>query len=147
MPVDHFFDAAILVAIGLTLIIQSKLGHVMAKQQQAVDAVVAQLVKSREEILGAQRGLFEKIADVQAQLDSAHVESVDLSALTAVAQSLDDIVPDPVEETVVEPVEETVVDSVDPVVEPVDPVVEPVVDETVVEPVVVDVPVDEPPVS
>lgn len=141
MPVDHFFDAAILVAIGLTLIIQSKLGHVMAKQQQAVDAVVAQLVKSREEILGAQRGLFEKIADVQAQLDSAHVESVDLSALTAVAQSLDDIVPDPVEETVVEPVEETVV------VEPVDVVVQPVVDETVVEPVVVDVPVDEPPVS
>jgi hypothetical protein len=106
MPVDHFFDAAILIAIGFTLIIQSTLGKHMATQQQ-VDAVVAQLVKSREEILAAQRGLFDQIAAVQAQLDAAEVETVDLSALSAAAQALDDIVPDPVEEPVVEePVDE-----------------------------------------
>jgi hypothetical protein len=109
MPVDHFFDAAILIAIGFTLIIQSKLGHHMASQQQAVDAVVEQLVKSREEILGAQRDLFSKIADVQAQLDAADVATVDLSALSAAAQALDDIVPDAVVEAPV--VDEVVVDE------------------------------------
>lgn len=119
MPVDHLFDAAILIAIGFTLIIQSTLGKLMAAQQQAVDAVVAQLVKSREEILSAQRDLFAQIAAVQVQLDAAKVESVDLTALTVAAQALDDIVPDVVVEA-------------------------PVVDEPAVEEPVV---VDEPPVS
>jgi hypothetical protein len=112
VPIDHFFDAAILVAIGFTLIIQSTLGKLMAGQQQAVDAVVAQLVKSREEILGAQRDLFAQIAAVQVQLDAAQVESVDLTALTVAAQSLDDIVPDVEAPVVDEPaVEEPVVDE------------------------------------
>jgi len=133
MPVDHFFDAAILITIGFTLIIQSTLGKLMAAQQKAVDAVVDQLVKSREEILGAQRSLFAQIAAVQAQLDAAQVSTVDLSALTEAAQALDDIVPDA-------GVEAPVVDE--PVVD------EPVVDEPVVDEVVVDEPVvDEPPVS
>jgi uncharacterized protein YPO0396 len=75
----------------------------MSDTQDAVNAVVAQLGKAKNEIV-------EKIADVQAQLDAAQVptEAVDLSALTEAAQALDDIVPDaPVVEVVPDaPVEE-----------------------------------------
>lgn len=63
-------------------------GFTMSNTQAAVDAVVAQLGKAKAEIVA-------KIADVQDQLDSVErPEDVDLSALTAAAQSLDDIVPD-----------------------------------------------------
>lgn len=56
--------------------------------QDAVNAVVEQLVK-------AQREIVSRIADVQAQLDAAGVaEQIDLSSLTAAAQALDDVVPD-----------------------------------------------------
>lgn len=62
---------------------------IVTASQDVVDAVVAQLGKAKGEIVA-------RIADVQSQLDAASVpaESVDLSALTAAAQSLDDIVPD-----------------------------------------------------
>ena len=85
--------------------------------QASVDAVVAQLGKAQVEIT-------TRITEVQAQLDAAQVpaESVDLSALVAAAQALDDIVPDV----------EVLVD------EPADVVAEVVVD------VPVDVPADEP---
>ena len=57
--------------------------------QSSVDDLVIKLGHAREEIVN-------KINDVQAQLDAASVpaEQVDLSALTAAAQALDDIVPD-----------------------------------------------------
>ena len=56
--------------------------------QDAVNAVVEQLVK-------AQREIVSRIADVQAQLDAAGVaEQIDLSSLTAAAQALDDVVAD-----------------------------------------------------
>lgn len=62
--------------------------HTMSTQD-AINAITAQLGKSKDEIVA-------KIADVQAQLDAASVpaEQVDLSALTAAAQALDDVVPD-----------------------------------------------------
>ena len=66
----------------------------MSEVQSAVDAVVAQLGKAKDEIVS-------KIADVEAQLEAASVpaEVVDLSALKAAAQALDDVVADaPVEE-------------------------------------------------
>lgn len=57
--------------------------------QDAINAITDQLVK-------AQREIVNRIADVQAQLDAAGVaEQVDLSSLTAAAQALDDVVPDP----------------------------------------------------
>ena len=76
----------------------------------------------------AQVEITTRISEVQAQLDAAQVpaESVDLSALVAAAQALDDIVPDV----------EVLVD------EPAD-VVADVVAEVVVD-VPVDVPADEP---
>lgn len=57
--------------------------------QDSINAVVLKLGKAKEEIVA-------KIADIQAQLDAANIpaEVVDLSALEAAAQSLDDIVPD-----------------------------------------------------
>jgi len=57
--------------------------------QESVDAIVVQLGKAKDELLA-------EIADVKAQLEAASVpaETVDLTALTAAAQALDDIVPD-----------------------------------------------------
>lgn len=79
------------------------LGELMSDIQSSVDAVVAQLVKARTEIVAARDALVAQIADVQEQLDSAErPEDVDLSALTAAAQSLDDIVPDAPTEPVAE---------------------------------------------
>lgn len=73
-------------------------------QQDAVDAVVAELGKAKTEIVG-------KIADLQAQIDAGvPAEQLDLSALTAAAQALDDVVPD----------------APAPVVDPVPPVEPPV---------------------
>ena len=57
--------------------------------QKAVDAITAQIGKAQAE-------LVNRIADVQAQLDAAGVAAeIDLSSLTAAAQALDDVVPDP----------------------------------------------------
>jgi hypothetical protein len=73
------------VAAYLTLTI----GRLAMSTQESIDAVVAQLGKAKDEVVA-------KIADVQAQLDAAAVpaEVVNLDALNAAAQALDDIVPD-----------------------------------------------------
>ena len=68
-------------------------GAVVSEVQSIVDAVVAQLGKAKGEIL----------AEIE-RLSADVPESVDLSALTAIAQSLDNIVPDPVVEEPVAPV-------------------------------------------
>lgn len=98
MPLDLFFDAAILLVLGFVLFVLSTFGgNVMSATQAAVDAVVAQLDKVRAEVVGARDVLLARIEEVQSQLDDG-VEVVDLTALKAAAQSLDDIVPDPVVE-------------------------------------------------
>lgn len=117
-----FFDAAVFAALGFSILQLSTIGRSLMSTQATVDAVVAQLTKARTEIVSARDDLVAKIVDLQNQLNAGvPADQVDLSGLTAVAQSLDDIVPDPVEEDdedeVVEvPVEEPIVD---PVVEPV----------------------------
>ena len=66
-------------------------GVILVSIQDAVNTVVAQLNKAHGEIMS-------KIADVEAQIEAAGAAGqVDLSALVAAAQALDDIVPDPVE--------------------------------------------------
>lgn len=66
----------------------------MSEVQNAVDAVVAQLGKAKAEIVAAIEELRNREPDV------------DLSALTAAAQALDDVIADPpVEEPVEEPSE------------------------------------------
>lgn len=60
--------------------------------QDTVNAVTAQLRKAKDEILA-------KVADLQVQIDDAQVaDRVDVSELVAVAQALDDVVPDPIVE-------------------------------------------------
>jgi cytoskeletal protein RodZ len=58
--------------------------------QQSIDAVVAQLTKSHQELSAE---LAKATADINDQIAAAGVE-VDLSALTSIAQQLDDLVPD-----------------------------------------------------
>ena len=86
-----WFIAAILTIQGFTLFTTSAIGRHLMTAQEDINAVVTQLGKAKDEIVA-------KIADVQAQLDAANVpaETVDLTALNAAAQALDDIVPDAV---------------------------------------------------
>jgi hypothetical protein len=88
-----FFQAATLAVCGFTLWVIAYLtltiGRLAMSTQESIDAIVVQLGKAKDEVVA-------KIADVQAQLDAAAVpaEVVDLSALSAAAQALDDVVPD-----------------------------------------------------
>lgn len=119
--------------------------------QAQLDALVSQLNKAHKEICDRLTAAQE---DLQAQLTAAGVpaETVDLSALAAIAQQLDDIVPDSpasveeLTESVTESVDqlEAEVDevAVDEAVEVEDEAVE-VVDEVVVDEVVEDEAVDE----
>lgn len=79
---------------------------IMSSQQAAVDALVEQLRKAHKEIVGELAAAHNTI---HSQLVTAGVEDqVDLSALTVIAQQLDDIVPDA---EVVEAVEEAVTEA------------------------------------
>jgi len=122
----YWIDATVLAALGFLILQLSFQGRSIMSTQAAVDAVVDQLAKAKGEIVAARDELVAKIVDLQNQLDAGvPAEQVDLSGLKAVAQALDDIVPDAVVEdpVVEEPVEEPVVDPV------VDEVVDDVVDE------------------
>jgi seryl-tRNA synthetase len=119
----YWFNAALFAGLGFAILQLSTIGRSLMSTQAAVDSVVSQLGKAKGEIVAAREELVAKIVDLQNQLDAGvPAEQVDLSGLKAVAQSLDDIVPDAVEETddedeeVEVPVEEPVVD---PVPEPV----------------------------
>jgi uncharacterized protein YaaN involved in tellurite resistance len=80
-----FLQAATLLA--LSYLIFSNERHAMSTQE-AIDSIVAQLAKAKDEIL-------DEVAAIQTQLQDANVEDqVDLSGLTAIAQALDDINPD-----------------------------------------------------
>ena len=57
----------------------------MGAVQDAVDAIVVQLGKAKDEILA-------KVADLEAQIAAG--ETPDLAPLLAAAQALDDVVPD-----------------------------------------------------
>ena len=65
------------------------IGRLIVSTQESIDAIVVQLGRAKDEVVA-------KIADVQAQLDAASVpaEVVNLDALNAAAQALDDIVAD-----------------------------------------------------
>jgi len=88
-----FFQGCTLMLGGFTLWVLAFLtvtiGRLHMSTQESIDAVVAQLGRAKDEVV-------QKIQDVQAQLDAANVpaEVVNLEALNAAAQALDDIVPD-----------------------------------------------------
>ena len=93
MIADLMLSSATLFICGFTLWVAAytlkTIGRLHMSTQESIDAIVAQLGKAQAEVVS-------KIADVQAQLDAANVpaEVVNLDALTAAAQALDDIVPD-----------------------------------------------------
>ena len=91
------FDAAILATLAFVLYQLITLGKATMTTQESIDAVVATLDKVYNEVTSQADALRAEIADVQAQLEAANVpaEQVDLSALAAAAEKLDDIVPDP----------------------------------------------------
>jgi hypothetical protein len=62
-----------------------KIGKQMSETQEKIDALAAQLAKVKNEILA-------QVAALQAQIDDGAV--VDLTALTAAVQGLDDLNPD-----------------------------------------------------
>lgn len=66
---------------------------IMGAVQDAIDQIVTQLGKAKDEILG-------EIANLEAQVAAGEVPNLD--ALKAAAQGLDDVVPDPVVEPPVE---------------------------------------------
>jgi len=88
-----FLQAITLIICGFTLwvagYLTATIGRLYMSTQESIDGIVAQLGKAKNELL-------TEIADVKAQLEAASVpaETVDLTALTAAAQALDDIVPD-----------------------------------------------------
>lgn len=82
-------------------------GVIRMAVQDAINAIEAQLRKAQGELTG-------ELGSLRAQLEAAGVaEQVDLSGLSAVAEALDAIVPDPVAEVA------EVVESVEPA-EPVE---------------------------
>lgn len=116
---EILYTLALFNALAVTLLFAHNHSNRKAimSTQDAVDAVVAQLRKARTEIENAKAELLSKIADLAIQLDDAKVaDQVDVSELVAVAQALDDIVPDTepeqpadepaAEEAVEEPTEE-----------------------------------------
>ena len=98
--------ALLMTAQYFTLIVLYTLRKATMTTQDAVDAIVTQLANAKAEIL-------DELAAVQAQLEDAEAaDKVDLSGLTAIAQALDDVVPDAPAETPTE-VESDEADEVD----------------------------------
>ena len=93
MIADLMLSSATLFICGFTLWVAAytlkTIGRLHMSTQESIDALVVVLARAKDEVVS-------KIADVQAQLDAANVpaEVVNLDALTAAAQALDDIVPD-----------------------------------------------------
>ena len=80
--------ALLMTAQYFTLIILYVLRKATMTTQDTVDAIVAQLAKAKAEIL-------DELAAVQTQLEDAEAaDRVDLSGLTAIAEALDNVVPD-----------------------------------------------------
>jgi len=129
-----WFDAALFAALAFTILQLTQIGKSLMGTQQDVDTLVVQVVKISDEIKSSAAVLKAELETVKAQLAAANVpaDTVDLTALAAAIQAVDDINPD--------------VPPADPVDEPVveEPVVDPVVD-PVEEPVVVEEPVEDSP--
>lgn len=87
----YFFHAATLAALGFAIYQLSVIGRVIMGQQDSIDALTAQVIKIGSEV----QNVKVELAKVQAQVDANGLgETVDLSALTAAIQSVDDLNPD-----------------------------------------------------
>lgn len=93
----HYWLAAVFAALSFAILQLSTIGRQLMSTQEVVDALTAQVVKVRAEVVNARDALTAELDNVKAQLASAGVaEKVDLSGLSAAIQAVDDINPDPV---------------------------------------------------
>jgi uncharacterized protein YPO0396 len=105
----------VLCSAALALDIRFFLERFSMSVQDQINAIVAQLHKAKDEIVGK---LEEATAGIQAQLvDAGVAETVDLSALAAIARQLDDLVPDAAVDEASEEDEASVEDETSDVVE------------------------------
>lgn len=66
--------------------------------QEAIDAITAQLAKVETEVVDTRDNLLAEIKDLKDQIaNGVPAPELDLAGLTAVAQRLDDLTPDPVD--------------------------------------------------
>lgn len=66
--------------------------------QDAIDAITAQLAKVETEVVDTRDNLLAEIKDLKDQIaNGVPAPELDLAGLTAVAQRLDDLTPDPVD--------------------------------------------------
>ena len=123
----YWFDAALFAALAFAITQLSLIGRCLMATQKQVDELTVQVVKINDEVKASAAVLKAELESVKEQLAAANVpaETVDLAALAAAIQAVDDINPDPEDDEEV-PVGEPVVD---PVEEPV--VVEEVAEEAV----------------
>ena len=94
----YFFDAAILAAIGIGFFKLSTIERFTMSTQAQVDALTTQVDKINTEVTSAAAALNTRLAELQAQIDAGvPTEELDLTALAAAIQKVDDINADPVE--------------------------------------------------
>lgn len=110
----YWFLAALFIGLAFAILQLSTIGRYLMATQEDVDKLVVQVVKIGDEVKVAAASLKAELDDVKAQLAAAGATTkVDLTALAAAIQTVDDIHPDVVvEEPVEEPVEDPVVEDV-----------------------------------
>lgn len=116
----YWFDASILAALAFAITQLVLIGRCLMATQQDVDKLTVQVVKISDEVKASAAVLKTELEAVKAQLAAANVpaETVDLTALAAAIQAVDDIHPDVVvEDQVVEEPVEVVEDVVEVVAE------------------------------
>ena len=93
----YFFDAAILAALSFAIYQSTTQGKAIMSQQAQIDALTTQVDNVYTEVTTAAAALTARLAELQTQIDNGvPTEELDLTALAAGIQKLDDITPDAV---------------------------------------------------
>jgi hypothetical protein len=96
----YWFSAAILATQSFVIYQLSTLGGTMSDQQQSIDALTTQVDHVYTEVTAAAVALNARLDDLQAQIDAGvPAADLDLTALAAGIQKLDDLTPDDVDVT------------------------------------------------
>ena len=97
-PTHYLWAGATLAAFAFITMQLSTLGAAMSDQQQAIDALTTQVDHIYTEVTSAAAALTARLDDLQAQIDNGvPAEELDLTALAAGIQKLDDLTPDTTE--------------------------------------------------
>ena len=95
MATLHYFAAATLAALSYVIHQLATLGAAMSDQQQAIDELTTKVEHVYEEVTSAAAALTARLDELQAQIDNGvPATDLDLTALAAGIQKLDDLTPD-----------------------------------------------------